>query len=655
MVNGYTATEVGDVIIAKFVEPYQRVESVLDWDIHAGFSNEFTVGKLSFKSGSLIAKGIGTNLDLNQGDIILAAGYEFEVFSTPDSFTVKLMTESTVDLNNVEFHVKTNQWNYFDYQYRWSQNSTGDSGGEYTEWHELNKTNLIGDILTLDINPSAPFWIEIKSTVMDLQPLHNISFLKVTFTLQLEDGTVEECPQICTECDPYDVIGCANIITECDSENLYNPYGLQKPSHLYKSLSNLANTIYGHEVIYYRVEPNLRSKDVVLKEYSLYDVIEKANLKIMVPNNEFPTESEKFDMFGMGFEDFEVHVLGGEFKDKFGANKSPRSRDYLYFPFNNKMYEVNSVALADEFNRTLTYFKVMLKKYENRTSTNKGEFEEDLQNLVVGVEEAFGEETKEEFDKVTKPLQYHSTHHMSQDGVRMFVHKELDIKDVNLMNKWTVVTRNYYNISSLHTGDVSTHYPAVVYEAKSNLSIEENRAFSFWFQPGKSFDFNDLSFYDVIDGTDTMGNGCAVKLSSRNAMVRINNQDYVFDHNIILSSTKWYTMVVNVSNTYREVSIRISSLEDQDLYNNPTGPVELTEMYYGKLDALSPFAWETDVNWTLKINPYHLTNIRIFSKTIEEEQQTNVLHQYVVRDSQYLVVADNAIPSLMLQKFSSTR
>ena len=318
MVNGYTATEVGDKIIAKLIEPYKNVLAILDWDIQAGWSSEFTVGKLTFTAGSNIVTGIGTNLDLNQGDIILAGGYEFEVHETPDQFTVKLSQDSPVSLNDVSFHIKADQYNYFSYEWRWSQNDIIEKGGELSEWHPLNKTNLLGDIFGLNPDPSQPLWLEIRSTVEDLQPLHELHFLKVTFTLELEDGTIDECPQICSNCDPYDVVGCANILVDCDSANLYNPYGLQKPAHLYQSLSKLANSVYGHDVIYYRVEPNVRSKDVILKEYSLYDVIDKATVKLMVPGNEFPTETNTFDIFGMGFEDFEVHLLGAEFRKHFG-------------------------------------------------------------------------------------------------------------------------------------------------------------------------------------------------------------------------------------------------------------------------------------------------------------------------------------------------
>lgn len=653
MVNGYTATEVGDKIIAKLIEPYKNVLAILDWDIQAGWSSEFTVGKLTFTAGSNIVTGIGTNLDLNQGDIILAGGYEFEVHETPDQFTVKLSQDSPVSLNDVSFHIKADQYNYFSYEWRWSQNDVIEKGGELSEWHPLNKTNLLGDIFGLNPDPSQPLWLEIRSTVEDLQPLHELHFLKVTFTLELEDGTIDECPQICSNCDPYDVVGCANILVDCDSANLYNPYGLQKPAHLYQSLSKLANSVYGHDVIYYRVEPNVRSKDVILKEYSLYDVIDKATVKLMVPGNEFPTETNTFDIFGMGFEDFEVHLLGAEFRKHFGEGKSPRSRDYLYFTFNNRMYEVNGVSLADEFNRELTYFKLMLKKYEDRTSTNKGQYEEDLKDLVVGTEELFGEEVEEEIKKVTKPQQYQSVHKKANDGIRQFVHKDLEIKDINLKNRWTVVSRNYYDLSTI-LGD-KFQAPAIMYEEGSNLGIEENISFTYLFRPHKNWNYNNMTQYDFIDGTNILGNGICVKMDPKTVKVRINNEDYNFVHSIILDPACWYPVVINISNTYGEVSCSIYKIDEQDNYYDPHGENELIEKYHSNLDLLKKVTFATDVNWCLRGSRTDLTNVRILKKNIEKEQHSNFLHQYVVRDSQYSIITDNAIPSLQLQKFGVNR
>ena len=653
MVTGYIATEVGDKIIAKLVDPYLKVEKILNWNIKAGFSNEFTVGKLTFETGNSTVTGLGTNLDLNNGDIVMAGGYEFVVDNTPNTETLVLQNPSQVDLTNVTFYIKSDQYNYFSYEFRWSQNDIVEKGGEHAEWHALTMGTLVGELLDIDFDPSKPLWLEIRATVEDIQPLHELVFLSITYTIQYEDGTVVECPQTCVNCEPFELDGCANIIVECEAANLYNPYGLQKPAHLYKSLSNLANSVYGHNVTYYRVEPNVRSKDVILKEYSLYDVIEKESIKVMVPNNEFPTEQANFDIFGMGFEDFEIHIVGEEFRKHFGENKGPRSRDYLYFTFNNKMYEVNSVSLADEFNRELTYFKVMLKKYENRTSTNKEGFEEDLTDLVKGVEEVFGEEIRDEFDKVTKPLQYQTTHHKAQDGVRKFVHKDLVINDINLKNRWTVITRNYYDMSTILNDESQS--ASVVYEAMSNLKMNENRAFTFWFNPTKTFDFINNTYYDIIDGTNILDKGLIIQISNMYIKVIINQQEYEFNHNSILSATTWYGMVVNISNTYGEISTFMYKLDDQTNYTDPTGQNELELAYSGNLESLSPHIWETDVNWSLRGSEFNLTNIRMFDKTIEEEQHVNVLHQYVVRDSQHAIIIDNAIPSLQIQKVGTNK
>ena len=317
------------------------------------------------------------------------------------------------------------------------------------------------------------------------------------------------------------------------------------------------------------------------------------------------------------------------------------------------MYEVNGVSLADEFNRELTYFKLMLKKYEDRTSTNKGQYEEDLKDLVVGTEELFGEEVEEEIKKVTKPQQYQSVHKKADDGIRQFVHKDLEIKDINLKNRWTVVSRNYYDLSSVLEDEFQA--PAVTYEANSNLGIEENISFTYLFRPHKNWNYNNMTQYDFIDGTNILGNGICVKMDPKTVKVRINNEDYNFVHSIILDPACWYPVVINISNTYGEVSCSIYKIDEQDNYYDPHGENELIEKYHSNLDLLKKVAFATDVNWCLRGSRTDLTNVRILKKNIEKEQHSNFLHQYVVRDSQYSIITDNAIPSLQLQKFGVNR
>jgi hypothetical protein len=51
----------------------------------------------------------------------------------------------------------------------------------------------------------------------------------------------------------------------------------------------------------------------------------------------------------------------------------------------------------------------------------------------------------------------------------------------------------------------------------------------------------------------------------------------------------------------------------------------------------------------------HLTNLRIFVKPIEIDQQSLVLSQYVVADNQLADVIDNASPELRLATVTNPR
>jgi hypothetical protein len=407
MVTGYTATEVGDVLIARLKDPYSGILRVLGWDIVAGLTTNRTNGiTLSFIQGSATVQAT-QNFTMNVGERIIVGNQYFTVASVNgNQFDVEEVPAFSA--SGLKFYEEPNDDSKFVYEYRWSQNNEP-NGGEMSEFRPLTEDSNPGDLFALNFNSTLPLWLDVRATVdRKLSSTISLSILSITYELETQDGTIEACPQFCGECeDPWAFVGCEGITVECET-NLFNPYELQRPINLYKQITDISTSIWGHEVRYFRVEPDQRSKDVILMEYSLYNVVEEGTVKVMVPDNTFPTEDFSYDIFGMGFENFEIHITKTEFNKAFGQGPSPRSRDYLFFPFNNRMYEVVSVTFADEFNRSLTYWRVQLKKYEDRTSSIHTDdvVEQTVDDLVVGVEEVFGEEIQEEYEKVTKPQQY---------------------------------------------------------------------------------------------------------------------------------------------------------------------------------------------------------------------------------------------------------
>lgn len=649
MVRNFTADQIGDAFIAKLITPYNDVVGINSWNIIAGVSNSNTVGTLTMSTGSNVVTGYRTNLDLAIGDKIIVGNVEFEVASIISSFVFTVTTPPQFSGTGLKFYKPLDEDNFFDYEFKWSQEPLNSDGGVMSEYRPLNNGTNPTDILGLTFDPLKPLWITVRFTVNRLSTAHTVSLLSLTFNIETVAGEIISCPQYCTDCtDPYAMNGCANIIVDCD-ENLFNPYNLTKPTNLYKQMSDLSTNMFGHMVKYFRVEPDQRSRDVILMEYSLYNVKETGEFKIMVPDNELPSNDFKFDIYGMSFEDFEIHITATQFSSAFGFGKSPRARDYMYFPLNNRMYEVTAVTFADEFNMNMTYWRVMLKKFENRTSSihTDSAIEQELSDLITGIEEVFGEEMQQEFAQVSKPEQYQTVFNTVGDGIRDRVHNNLTILDTEIRNKWTIISKNTYDLSSI--SDVGIE--AVVYKRKSTLATDENLAVTLWFRP-------DLSAANpsavLLDGLIDQ-KGLKISTTNENIFVQINNDIHQFTYNAPVSSAAWYGMVFNLNNKYNQISTTVYKLEPgNNLLPNNTTQNSITNIL-DETKSITQYSWITTKQYALMPGKIKITNIRMFKKPIESEQRLNILQQYVVRDNQLATIIDNAIPSIQLRRYNQAR
>jgi len=646
MVTGQRATEIGDVIIARLLEPYKNIVRVVDYSILAGIDNMFTVGTINLYEGSTTVSGFGTNFNLSAGDTIIIGNTILEVATQISPIHIELASPAPFTAQKAKFMLPVNENNNFVYKYRYSNN-----GEEFSEFAPLNKNLTPGDLFYLTWDGTVDLYLDIRAEVDRLGLDASIVLIDVTFTVEDQDGIIEACPQYCIDCaDPLNYSGCANIKVECEtSDNIFKPYQLTRNNNLYNQLVEITSDIFGHGVRYYRTVPDERTKDVIFMEYSLFNVVAAGDLKVSVPDNEFPTEAMQYDVFGMGFEDFEIHITDYQFEKTFGLGNRPRVKDYLYFPINNKMYEVKSVALADEFNIQHTYWRVMLSKYQNRSAVAKPqEIEAELENLVMGVEEIFGEEIQQEYVKATDPQQLKSTPHQWDDGVRQRSAAALRIVDYDLKNRWTLVSKNYYDLSS-----VETDIDAVDYIQKSTQSINDNLAFTTWFSP--VFDTMDTTKYQILNG-DQFGEGINVRISSQVLEVTLNGQIYTFTHNMILGSHEWYGLVINMSNTFRELSAYIYYLDESNNRNRPQDANNNLQLEFSEVKPIDQAViWDLDRPYKLKGGLVKLTNLRLWKKTIEQEQHHNILNQSLVRDAHLATIVDNAIPSLSYQRYHNAR
>ena len=654
MVTGYTATEYGDSIITGLSEPYKNVEQVLGWNIVAGLTTARTTGTLSVVSGNTTINGKRTQFThLTVGDVLIIGNNSLTISSITDWNTIVVSETPSFSVEDSVYYLQTSSNNSFMFEYRWSTDNK-----VFSEFRALNFSSNYGDLLSLAFDSTKPLYIEVKSEVIKLGEGNSLTFISMEFTNQTTSGVIESCPQFCVDCtDPFAYSGCANVvISDCNSSNLFKPYSVDRASKVYKEIVGLVSDIFGHESNYFRTEPDSRTEDVILMEYSLHNVVANDTIKILVPDNEFPEESAlTYDIFGMGLGEFEVHISAAKFEEVFGFGKKPRSKDFMYIGIINKMYEISSVALADEFNKENSYWKVMLKKYQDRSSVIKGDYDAAADSLVTGIDEVFGLKQKEEQEKVSNPRQFQTITTSYRDGIRTFFNKGVSIVDYDLKNRWSVVSKNYYKLPKPVSGEIPL---AIEYGVKSECKSGGDFAMSLWFSPQFASDSTDDFFLfgdGVIDG------GLQTYISNTQFKIDVNGFNFSYTHGIALDKNKWYAVVMNFNNSYLQISLDIYELDPTVNIGtaSPNRPQDNNNNLVNKFSVLeehgSPLIWAEDSNYRLESNSMFMTNIRVFDKPIEEEEHSNILNQYVVRDNQRALLIDNAIPSLGFQKFANAR
>ena len=393
-------------------------------------------------------------------------------------------------------------------------------------------TNEFSDLFDITLDPNNKFYPEFRFTSVlvnnDGTIIYNTdepidpSIVIVNFELDLEYADTPE------KVIYRPSIICSNEISTrpvifSDCKFTFNPYAVNKALNLYQDLSQMVNKVFGLEANYYSVQPQGRGKDVMLREYTLFNVVDEKCVKILVPQNQFPDNKINFDPFGLQFENpFEIQIDRKYFESIFGKGSQPRKRDILYFPLTNRIYEINSTYLFRDFLNAPVYFKIELQKYSPRSNTyfQDPAYKEELEGISLTTQELFGEEVKAEELKSSKPQQYATTiTQMSQDPIRSYVYKDLPIIEYDLNNNWTIVLNNYYDLSEAFVDtaefvfDPSRYKNAIRYKSLPLLENNGELSYTCWF-----------SLRDFYDNTKMTKRGYPIL----NATLESSDSDYLY-------------------------------------------------------------------------------------------------------------------------------
>ena len=508
----------------------------------------------------------------------------------------------------------------------------------------------------------------------------------------------------------------SNIVFNTETNAIFNPYSLGHGIQMYKQLSSLISNMFGFCVLYFKTEANSRTRDVVLKEYSIEKVIAKDNVKILIPDNQLPTREIQFNsmMLDMPVQ-FEVHVVKSDFWKAFGKDSHPDPHDYLYMSnYINKMYMIDSVSEPDDFGYTSSYWRVNLVPYQEFSSVQfeNNNLMEDTESLIFSAEGKFGEEVQEEFEDIRKDNQLNDMGDFGegQDFLRECLEPNLRINSENIYNKWTVISKQYYNLSSIDKGK-----KVVRYRYKNGFSNNDERMISFLFRP-KNIN-NIVSENILLTEISESDNGIKVGVQKWNNLFKVGNyvkltrtgsaNGYRMIKEInkgegcivvegkydvrarVMNCAKLVAYEVNapfyigddfcVEQNYNTISLKICGKHYDFTFDNFE---KFENKWYAVVIGLNKEianVWlydliGSDKNENIKselkfvslsskeigkfeISGYEygliscdldLTNLRLWDKMCEQELHDLILSQYVVDDSHNTLIVDNAQQELLL-------
>lgn len=317
--------------------------------------------------------------------------------------------------------------------------------GNWSLWYPFTPSDL-SEISALDFG-DAPVFLEVKyeyddTTYNQLATALSINSVKFRVnSTHIQESLFTPTVYCSTE-------RCPAIVA--DREASFKPYEVGTAIGIAKELSLQTNRLFGHEVVYFKTEPDRDGGDFIFKEWTLFKTTDRKCVKVVVPNNTFPDNKPNFTEFGVDFEiPFEIHIDNVYFQSIFGPDSQPRKRDYLYFPLTNRMYEIQGSYLFRGIMMEPLYWKVQLTKFSpNIDMLMKADDRKFLDNIIMSSDELFGAQAEVQKKDALDKKQYKTISHRF-DETRRSIHADLKNKILDHTFNYAPLIEYYYDMSGV--------------------------------------------------------------------------------------------------------------------------------------------------------------------------------------------------------------
>jgi hypothetical protein len=435
-------------------------------------------------------------------------------------------------------------------------------------------------------------------------------------------------------------------MTTDEKANLYNPYQQNQAINLLQKLSNDAQMIFGHRVIYFATDADRKGQDSIMHEYQLYNVVCEAEIKVSVEGNNFPDSQIVMNQFDLNlFETMQVHITKQQFKEVFGVQRRPSKEDFLYFCDINRMFQVDHAQQFRNFNNAAVYYKLILKKYSQKANmqTSTIEIKQTIDRLTKNstIDELMGIETAGEKLAIANKDQFAP---LTREVIRLEylvpIEKEL------IENSTTIISKSHYDLSAINFGETAIKY----LNFKPSMKVSDNLGYQIWFNINNYIEDEVYNFFNFYSGDL----GCKVDLVNDQIKLKMNSDEYIFNlDSDLLDENVWYCLVINIEQRNRLSECFIYKRDVDEEEDAGRLSYTLLRNVYKESLEIEPIEFESE-GWNPEIlsSDMKVTNIRLFADVIPESTHNKICNQIIIRDdSKYLIFADNANTRILLPRF----
>ena len=617
--------------------------------IRKGFSTIGAIKLLEYKiEGELerpVNDEVGTNNINSKSSLVIKPPFIYKVFKISD---IEIISSTGISGSTIKW--------------RYSQ----DSSKTWSNWELFTKEN----VTTKRINPIRFFQIEyLRENNSD----SNIKIQDINIIGDFQNVTndyyktnlfgIRECCQSnimgttdkngnfvpgtnwnqgSSNCDAN---GLPQMTTD-EKANLYNPYQQNQAINLLQKLSNDAQMIFGHRVIYFATDADRKGQDSIMHEYQLYNVVCEAEIKVSVEGNNFPDSQIVMNQFDLNlFETMQVHITKQQFKEVFGVQRRPSKEDFLYFCDINRMFQVDHAQQFRNFNNAAVYYKLILKKYSQKANmqTSTSEIKQTIDRLTKNstIDELMGIETNGEKLAIANKDQFAP---LTREVIRLEylvpIEKEL------IENSTTIISKSHYDLSAINFGETAIKY----LNFKPSMKVSDNLGYQIWFNINNYIEDEVYNFFNFYSGDL----GCKVDLVNDQIKLKMNLDEYTFNlDSDLLDENVWYCLVINIEQRNRLSECFIYKRDVDEEEDAGRLSYTLLRNVYKESLEIEPIEFESE-GWNPEIlsSDMKVTNIRLFADVIPESTHNKICNQIIIRDdSKYLIFADNANTRILLPRF----